>query len=162
MNLIAAVDRNWAIGCNGQLLFSIPADLRHFKRRTMGHTLLMGRKTFDSLPGLLPGRAHVVLTRGLDFHPPGVQVLHSIEEARTYSCTGEVFLIGGAAVYAALLDGCKLAYITKIDAAAPQADAFLPNLDALPHWQLQSESPWQIDNGLRFRYCVYAAERKDS
>jgi len=159
MTLIAAVDNNWGIGFRGAPLFRLSADLRRFKALTGGHALLMGRKTYDSLPkpeGLpvLPGRAHAVLSRDPAFSPPGVTVLRSLDEARAYAQAQETYLIGGGEIYAALLDGCELAHITKIDATRP-ADTFMPNLDALLAWTLTEESPWQEENGVRFQYCVY-------
>ena len=162
MTLIAAVDANWGIGFRGAPLFRLPTDLARFKSLTMGHALLMGRKTFDSLPnpegvpGLLPGRAHVVLSRDPAFSPPGVTVLRSLNEARAFARSRETFLIGGGDIYAALLGDCALAYVTKIDAARP-ADAFLPNLDALPAWRPQEQSPWMVEDGVRFSFCVYTA-----
>ena len=154
MTLIAAVDRNWGIGCCGKPLFRIPADLRRFKALTMGHALLMGRKTFDSLPGLLPGRTHAVLSRAPDFAPPGVTVLRSLDQARDFARVKDTFLIGGGEIYAALLDACNQAYITQIDAARP-ADAFMPNLDTLPEWEMTAAGEWVEENGLRYRYCLY-------
>ena len=160
MTLIAAVDRAWGIGRGGRLLFRILADLRRFKALTMGHALLMGRKTFESLPGPLPGRACGVLSASR-CSIPGVTVLRTKEEALAWAqgmpCEQgrETFLIGGASVYEALLDDCDTACITKIDALGG-ADAFMPNLDALPQWRLTEAGPWQEDGGLRFRYCVYA------
>ena len=162
MTLIAAVDRAWAIGRHNTPLFHIPADLRRFRALTMGRALLMGRRTFDSLPRrgnppwLLPGRAHAVLSRDPEFHPPGVTVLRSLDEARAYAQSRETFLIGGGELYAALLDDCERALITKIDASR-EADAFMPNLDALPGWRLLEEGPWQEENGLRFRFCLYGS-----
>ena len=158
MTLIAAVDKHWGIGHRGAPLFRVPADLRRFKALTMGRALLMGRRTFDSLPGLLPGRAHAVLSRDMGFSPTGVTVLRNLDEAREFSQTHKTFLIGGGEIYAALLDACALAYITKIDAAR-EADAFVPNLDALPEWTLSHEGPWQEENGPRYKYCTYARLR---
>jgi len=167
MILIAAVDNRWGIGYRGAPLFHISADLRRFKALTMGRALLMGRKTFDNLPkqdnlskqdsllGLLPGRAHAVLSRGPDFAPPGVTVLRDLDQARAFARDRETFLIGGGEIYAALLKDCGLAYITKIDADR-EADAYMPNLDALPGWQLREESPWMEEDGARFRFCTYA------
>jgi len=154
LTLIAAVDNRWGIGHRGAPLLRIPADLRRFKALTMGHALLMGRKTFDSLPGILPGRAHVVLSRDPDFSPPGVAVLHGLDQAREFLRTRKVFLIGGGEIYAALLDDCALAFITKID-AAPQADTFMPDLDALPDWTMTYEGPCQEADGISFKYCIY-------
>ena len=155
MTLIAAVDRAWGIGHGGGLLWRIPADLQRFKALTMGHALLMGRRTFESLPEPLPGRAHGVLSQNLAFAPPGVTVLRTKEEALAWAQGRETFLIGGASVYEALQDHCDTAYITKIDALGG-ADAFMPDLDALPQWRLTEAGPWQEDAGVRFRYCVYA------
>ena len=154
MILLAAVDRAWGIGREGELLFRIPTDLKRFKALTMGHALLMGRKTFDSLPGPLPGRACGVLSASR-CSIPGVTVLRTKEEALAWAQGRRAFLIGGAAVYGMLLDHCDSAYITKIDTLCV-ADAFMPDLDALPQWRLTGEGPWQEDAGLRFRYCVYA------
>jgi len=158
MTLIAAVDSSWGIGHRGAPLFRVPADLRRFKALTMGHALLMGRKTFDSLPGLLPGRAHAVLSRDPSFAPPGVTVLRSLDEARAFAQAYDVFLVGGGEIYTALLEGCELAHITKI-AAAPQADAFMPNLDEMPRWHLAEAGPWQEADGVRFQYCLYKHEK---
>jgi len=154
MTLIAAADTRWGIGHRGAPLFRIPADLRRFRALTMGRALLMGRKTFDSLPWLLPGRAHVVLSRDPDFHPPGVTVLRSLDEARAYAQARETFLIGGGELYAALLEDCEQALITKIDASR-EADSFMPNLDALPGWTMTEESPWMEEGGARYKYCAY-------
>jgi dihydrofolate reductase len=154
MTLIAAVDRNWGIGHRGAPLLRIPADLARFKALTMGHALLMGRKTFESLPGLLPGRAHAVLSRDPDFAPKGVTILRGLDEARAFSLGQKTFLIGGGEIYKALLDGCGQALVTKSDAAR-EADAFMPNLDALPEWRLAHEGPWREENGARYKYCAY-------
>ena len=159
MTLIAAVDHRWGIGYRGAPLFRLPADLRHFKSLTMGRALLMGRKTFGSLPGLLPGRAHAVLSRDPSFAPPGVTVLRSLDEARAYAQAQETFLVGGGEIYAALLADCALAHITRIDAAR-QADAFMPDLDRLPGWAVTDEGPWQEENGVRFQFCVYENDGK--
>ncbi|MCL2107026.1 MAG: dihydrofolate reductase, partial [Oscillospiraceae bacterium] len=112
LRLIVAVDRAWGIGRNNELLFRLSADLRRFKALTMGHVLLMGRHTFDSLPGPLPGREHVVLSRDPAFAPAGVTVCPSAEQALTRARElagargAQIFVIGGARVYAALLNTC--------------------------------------------------------
>jgi len=156
MTIIVCVDRNWAIGREGQLLFRIPADMARFRELTMGYVLLMGRRTFESLPGPLPGRTHVVLSRDTGFASPGVTVCRSLEESMAAAkALGEVFVIGGGKVYAALLPYCERALVTQVDAAAPAADTFFPNLDEHPRWRLIDAGEWQEEAGLRFRYCEH-------
>jgi dihydrofolate reductase len=154
MTLIAAVDRAWGIGSADGLLFRVPADFKRFRALTMGRALLMGRKTFESLPGPLPGRAHAVLSRDPSFGPTGVTVLRSLAQAREYAQGCAVFLIGGGEVFRALLDDCEAAYITKVDTLGG-ASVFMPDLDALPQWRLTREGPWQEAAGLRFHFCEY-------
>jgi dihydrofolate reductase len=152
MTAIVAVDKNWAIGYNDRLLFHIHADLRHFKERTMSHSIVMGRKTFASLPGLLPGRTHIVLTRNTDFTHPGVVAVHNLDSSQL---PDDAFVIGGAQIYAQLLPRCGAAVVTKIDAAASQADAWFPNLDETTDWICAEESPVYAENGLRYKFSFY-------
>ncbi len=156
MNLIVAVDRNWAIGYQGGLLFRIPEDLKRFKALTLGHPVLMGRKTLESFPGRrpLPGRANWVLSRDPGFQPQGCVVYRDLDSLRA-DAPDDSFVIGGESVYRALLPWCDVAYVTKIDAAAPAADAFFPDLDADPVWRVAEEAPWMEFQGVRFRYVTY-------
>ena len=164
MTLIAAADREWGIGRAGGLLWRIPADLRRFQALTMGHALLMGRKTFGSLPGLLPGRAHAVLSRACGeqaaslYSFPDITVLHNREEALAWAQGKQVFLIGGGEIFHEMLGDCERAYITRIDAAGG-ADTFMPNLDELPEWRLAEAGAWREAAGLRWRFCEYGRAR---
>lgn len=160
MNAIVVVDRNWAIGCENQLLFSLPSDMKHFRTLTSGGTLIMGRKTLDSFPGgrPLPNRRNIVITRSADFHRDGCEVAASPEQALALaggSQADHVWLIGGSSVYAQLLPLCRQAYITKVDAAAPRADAFFPDLDRLPGWEVESLQDPMTENGLCYRFITY-------
>lgn len=128
VSIIVAVDRNWAIGNKGDQLFYIREDLRHFKELTMGCPIIMGRKTFEALPrGPLPGRRNIVITRSADYAPAGAETAPSLEAAIAL-CAGaqEVFIIGGAQIYALALPLATDLYLTQIDAAAPEADTFFP------------------------------------
>lgn len=128
ISIIVAVDRNWAIGNKGDQLFYIREDLRHFKELTMGCPIIMGRKTFEALPrGPLPGRRNIVITRSADYAPAGAETAPSLEAAIAL-CAGsqEVFIIGGAQIYALALPLATDLYLTQIDAAAPEADTFFP------------------------------------
>lgn len=138
ISIIVAVDRNWAIGHRGDQLFYIREDLRHFKELTLGHPIIMGRKTFEALPrGPLPGRRNIVVTRQGVYHPSGAETAASLEDAIALcSDAAEVFIIGGAQVYEQALPLATDIYLTQIDAAAPEADTFFPALD------VDSDAPW--------------------
>ena len=127
INIIAAIAENNAIGLKGKLLYWLPADLKRFKALTTGHTIIMGRKTFDSLPkGALPNRRNVVLTRSKkDF--PGAESFSSLQEALA-SCGAEeeVFIIGGASVYAEALPLANRLCLTEVHDTPQEADAFFP------------------------------------
>lgn len=117
MDAIVAVDARWGIGRDGGLLFRISADLRRFKVLTMGHTVVMGRRTLQSLPGGrgLPGRRNLVLSRQGDLAPEGAEVFHEVQPM--LDAAGEdAFVIGGAQVYRLLLPACRRLYVTQIDA----------------------------------------------
>lgn len=155
---IAAVSRNWGIGRDNDLLYNIPEDKKFFRRTTLEHTVIMGRKTLLSLPNGKPfkDRNNVVLSRNKDFHPEGVTVLGSVEEAVKYAEDGggEVFIVGGGSVYKEMLPFCGKALITKID-GTPDADVFFPNLDELPEWKLTEESEEQEYEGVKYKFCTY-------
>ena len=161
MNLIAAADKNWGIGYQGGLLCHLSGDLKYFKETTMGHTVVMGRTTLESLPGRkgLPGRKNIVLSRQQNYGAPGVdRVVHSLMELTILlSKDRDAFVIGGAEVYRALLPVCDTCYITRIDAEFP-ADRWLPNLDEDPDFELAWQSEEMEENGIRYRFLRY--ERK--
>lgn len=127
MKLIVNIDRNGGIGKNGELLVHIKEDMQRFKELTSGNTVVMGRKTLESLPGgkPLPDRVNVVLTRNRDYYAEDVVICHSIDEIKML--TGEVFVIGGGEIYAQLIDLCDTAYITRTDIDG-NADTFMPEL----------------------------------
>ena len=128
MNLIVAIDRKGAIGKGGDLLFHISADLRRFKALTMGNTIVMGRRTFESLPkGALPGRQNIVVTRQPDYAAPGVDVAHSLEEAVKLART-PIYIIGGAEIYRQALPMADTLHLTVIDAEDKEADTFFPQI----------------------------------
>ncbi len=144
MNLIAAVDKNWAIGKAGRLLVSIPSDRETFRRETVGKAVIMGHKTLMSLPGGQPlaKRTNIVLSRDPDLRVKGAVVCRSVEEALGAVggfAPGDIFVIGGQETYDAFLPYCDTAFITYIDYAY-QADTYLRNLDREPDWTLCEES----------------------
>ncbi len=164
MILIAAVDNNWAIGLRGDLLVRIPADQKYFKEKTIGHTVVMGRRTLESFPSGQPliKRRNIVLTKNADFAVKGVETAGSLEELDILlkdSAPDEVFCIGGGSVYRELLDRCDEALITKIDKEF-EADTFIPDLDHDPDWELVSESEEQTYFDLIYHFRTYRRNRK--
>lgn len=159
MNLIAAVDSNWAIGYQNKLLVSIPDDMKLFRNTTQGHVVVMGRKTLESFPNGRPlkNRVNVVLTSDKSYKVEGAIVVHSLEELdvelEKYD-SDEIYVIGGESIYRQLLDRCNRAYITKIEYEY-QADAYFPNLDELPEWRMVSESEEQTYFDIIYAYTIY-------
>lgn len=155
MNLIAAVDQNWAIGKDGDQLCYIPADLKRFQALTTGHAVILGRKTLATFPGGRPlkNRRNLILSRSAAFAPEGAEVFADVDSLLE-AAPADAFVIGGESVYKALLPYCDKAYITKIDRAWP-ADAFFPDLDADPAWQVTEEGEPLEHEGLAFRYVTY-------
>ena len=126
--LVLARAANGVIGRDGAMPWHIPADLRHFKQITKGRPMIMGRKTFDSLPGLLDGRRHIVLTRDTAWDEDGAEVVHSVEEALKRANGPHVCVIGGAEIYALFLPLAHRIELTEI-AATPDGDTWMPAFD---------------------------------
>ena len=159
MQLIAAADTRWGIGKSGQLLVTIPADMKYFQSVTMGHTVIMGRKTLESFPGKKPlkNRRNIVLSRMEGYVVEGAEVVPDVETALELVKDlnpDEVFCIGGAMIYRLFLPYCDMALITRIDHVY-DADAFLPDLDADNAWKLVRESDEQVFFDLTYRFCTY-------
>ncbi len=161
MNIIVNVDKNWAIGRNGALLFPIAADLQNFKRLTLHKVVVMGRKTLESLPGGKPlkERLNVVLSASMP-ETEGLYICRSIDEMQQLFLTepfaglttDDVFVIGGETVYRQLLPLCSKAYITKVEASAAEPDAFFPDIDSMDEWRITgtSERFFQAETAYRF------------
>lgn len=158
--MIAAVGRDLELGLGGNLVWHIPADLKNFKKLTMGHPVIMGRKTWESLPKRpLPGRLNIVLSRSLE-STDGAVVTHSLEEALK-ACEGEdvPFVIGGADVYASMLPYATRLYITSVDADAPEGvDAWFPEFRH--EWRLDEAGEW-IEDGKEMKYRFESWLKKD-
>ena len=162
MNIIVAVDENWAIGYRGDLLVRIPADHKMFRNETIGKVVVLGRKTMDTFPGGLPlaGRTNIVLTRNPEDQVKDAIVVHSVEELlaelKNYD-TKDVYVIGGDSVYSQLLPYCDTAHVTKIDRSY-EADTYFPNLDASGEWEITAESDEQSYFDTTYHFLKY--ERK--
>ena len=159
MNLIAAVDENWAIGNKNQLLVRIPADQKFFRETTTGKVVVMGRKTLESFPNGLPlkNRTNIVLTHDPDYRVKDAVVVHSMEELHeelAKYASEAIYVIGGETVYRQLLDECDVAHITKISFAY-DADAYFPNLDEMPEWRIAADSEEQTYFDLEYFFYRY-------
>ena len=128
-SLVVAMSRNGVIGRNNQLPWRLPADLAFFKRTTMGHPVIMGRRTYESIGKPLPGRLNIVVTHRQDFDAPGCTVAHSLDEAyRAAGDAAEVSIIGGSAIFAEALAKADTVYLTEVDADV-EGDVFFPSFD---------------------------------
>lgn len=156
LSIIVAVARGGAIGASGDLLYHISADLRRFKQLTMGHPVIMGRKTFESFPkGPLPGRRNIVVTRNQEYPAEGIERVSSLEEA-CRRAGEDAFVIGGGEIYRMAMDVADRIYMTEIDADAPGADTFFPAVDP-GVWRIVEEGEWAEDpkrGALRYT-CLY-------
>lgn len=159
MNLIAAVDKNWGIGCKNKLLVSIPADMKFFRETTLGKVVVMGRKTLESFPNGQPlkKRVNIVLTHDADYKVNDAVIVHSMEELweelKKYA-SEDIYVIGGETIYKQLLDECDVAHITKIDYEF-EADAYFPNLDEMPEWKMTQDSEEQTYFDLEYYFYKY-------
>ena len=159
MNLIAAVDKNWAIGYQNKLLTSIPEDMKFFRQTTTGKVVVMGRKTLESFPGKkhLKNRTNIVLTKNPSYQAEGAIVVHNEDELREelkkYD-SEDIFVIGGESIYRQFLDECDKAYITKIEYAYT-ADAYFPNLDEKEEWKITAESEEHTCVDLEYFFLTY-------
>lgn len=155
MYAIAAVDQRWGIGRDNALLFRIPADMKRFRALTEGGTVLMGRKTLQSLPGGrgLPNRRNIVLTGDRSFTAENAEIVHFPVEA-VFQAGEEAWVIGGESVYRQFLPLCRRVYLTKI-LADGHADAFFPDLDSDPRWRLDRAEAVCQENGVKYQFTEY-------
>ena len=159
MKAIVAVDSNWAIGNKGQLLVSIPADQKNFRRITTGNTIVYGRKTLETFPQqvVLPNRRNIILSTREDYTVKNAEVAHNREELLELvenEDKDNVFIIGGASVYKEFLDLCDEAIVTMIEKEY-QADTYFPNLDKESEWELVDESDEQVHFDITYTYRTY-------
>ena len=154
--IIAAVAANGVIGHRGGLPWTLPEDLRHFKALTMGHTLVMGRATYDSIGRPLPGRRTIVITRQTVWSVPGVDVAHSVDEALLMAGRGDVFVAGGGDVYRQCLDRADRLHLTLVGVAV-DGDTWFPDFDrTVFHEVAREEHP---EGPLPFAFVTY--ERRE-
>lgn len=163
---VVAVDNNFGIGSNNELLAHIPEDLKMFKEITSGGAVIVGRKTYDSLPKKpLPNRTNIIITSQAKDKPElkkANEIISNMEYIKAWLSNDEVihdnegiYVIGGGMIYEELLPYCERVYITKIHNAYDNADTFFPNIDDLPEWEMTSASEIKEHEGIQYQFCVY-------
>ncbi|MBQ7359130.1 MAG: dihydrofolate reductase [Lachnospiraceae bacterium] len=163
MNLVVAVDENWAIGNKNQLLVRIPNDMKQFRELTTGKVVVLGRKTLETFPQGQPlkNRTNIILTTDPKYQVKDAIVVHSIEELletlKNYD-DEDIYIIGGDSVYKQMLPYCNVAHVTRIDHAY-EADRYFPNLDKDPEWVITADSDEQYYFDLTYQFVKY--ERKN-
>ncbi|MGL4790325.1 MAG: dihydrofolate reductase [Anaerotignaceae bacterium] len=160
MIMIVAVDKNWGIGINGDLLTPLPEDMAFFRETTKDSVIVMGRKTLLSFPNGKPlkNRINIVITTNKDFKEEGCIIVNSIEEAIAEAnkyTDKKAFVVGGGTIYNQMLEHCQLAYITKINHVFEEADTFIHNLDNLEQWEVVEESETKEYKGITFNFLTY-------
>ena len=155
MNLviIAAIGKNNELGKDNKLIWHLPGDLKFFKEKTIGKNIVMGRKTFESLPKMLPNRHHIVITTG-NIDNSEVEVYHSIEDfLKVYSYSGETCVIGGASIYNSLIDYVDVMYLTEINKECLDADSYFPDFDR-EGWRSEVIGN-NTENGISYKHVLY-------
>ncbi|MFC4872940.1 dihydrofolate reductase [Negadavirga shengliensis] len=164
ISIIVAKAKNNAIGLDGRLPWHLPSDLKHFKKTTSGHHVILGRKTFESLGKPLPGRTHIIVTKNKNFTPPpGQYVAHSIEDAINIAKSKEldrIFILGGAEIYKLALPLADEMIITEIE-TLPEADTFFPEFDR-EKWQIKSREHVPKDDQNKFDHAFVTYIRKNA
>lgn len=160
MKMIAAADKNWAIGNDGKLLTHLSGDMKFFRSKTVGNVVILGRKTLSTFPGGKPlkDRENIVLTSNENFDGQGAVVVHSIDELMEYVKkfnSDSVYVIGGESVYSQLMKYCDTSYITKFDKEFDEADVYIENLDKSDEWILEDESEPIEEKEILYRFCTY-------
>src|SRR5690606_4057986 len=156
ISLIAAMSRERAIGANNQMLWHLPKELAHFKRTTLNKTVVMGRKTYESLGRPLPNRRNVILTRQQDLHIEGCEIVHTVEEVLQKYGDEELMITGGGEIYELFLPIADRLYLTKVGVDIAHADAYFPEFDEQEFTLTSSEFVESDEkNKYSFTICVY-------
>ena len=162
LNIIVAYDKNRAIGYSGDLLWKRGEkrdDMKHFKDLTINSTVVMGRKTLESIGIALPNRRNIVLTKKSSIDIPGIEIAHSLDEAYEMSHTDkQIYVIGGGEIYQQAIRDVEKIYATEIDALINPADTYFPDLDK--NWQITNIEEHELDDRNKYAYNFVTYERK--
>lgn len=162
MFLVATVDRNWAIGKTGRLLYEIPVDAANFREQTSRNNVVYGRKSFEAIQhGVAPeGRHTIILTRDANYTCDGATVIHDISELERFP-SNSIYIAGGASIYQQLYSRCKYAMITYVDSVILDSDAFFPNLNNDSNWMQLYSGPTLYYQGLPYQFIIYLNKAVD-
>ncbi len=153
VSMIAAIGKNNELGKNNDLIWHFSEDMKFFKKTTTGNTVVMGRKTFESLPHALPNRRNVVITANKEYVAEGAEVANSIEQAIQMTKNDEVFIIGGGRIYAKFLPFAEKLYLTEINASCDDADVYFPKFNRNAYFSEQL-TDYTVD-GINFKHILY-------
>lgn len=160
VKMIVAIGLNNEIGTEGNLIWPIREDLRHFKAVTLGHPVIMGRKTWESLPKRpLPGRRNIVVTRNCGYSAPGAEIAPSVEEAVRMTSGEEPFVIGGEQIYRLAFPYCNELHLTRIHDTCRNADAFFPEIDNKEWTETDNSGPLTADT-IKYEFCTLRRNKK--
>lgn len=154
LSIIVAYDKNRGIGIENRLPWHLPEDLAHFKSTTSGHTIIMGRKTFESIGRILPNRRHIIVTRNKDWQLDGVEAAHSLSQAQAMAANEQAFIIGGAEIYQQALAIAETVIATEIDGDYV-CDAFFPELPASNWKESNRTTHTTANNVLSYAFVTY-------
>ncbi|HEY0626548.1 MAG TPA: dihydrofolate reductase [Allosphingosinicella sp.] len=158
IQIVVARADNGVIGKDGKLPWHLPADLKHFKRLTLGTPMIMGRKTFESLPGLLPDRRHIILTRDRSWSAPGVEAVHSVDEALQRAPSNSISVVGGAEIFALLMPCATDFYLTEVHCDA-DGDTSMPAPDSADWREVSREHHLAADGRPAFSFVHFIRRR---
>ncbi|MBE6827966.1 MAG: dihydrofolate reductase [Ruminococcaceae bacterium] len=158
VSIIAAVGKNLELGKDNDLIWHFKEDMKFFRETTTGHTVIMGRKTFDSLPGALPNRRNIVISRNKNLLLEGAEVVPSVEKALKAADGDEIFCIGGGSIYSAFLPIADRLYLTEIDAECDSADIYFPKFDKNDYTRKKLTD--FESNGVKFSHILYTRKAK--
>ena len=161
LSIISAIGKNNEIGKANTLLWNLPADMKHFKETTNGHTIIMGQKTFESIGRPLPNRRNIILTKDEFFKREGIEIVYSVPELmdllqKTEGKDSECFVIGGGQIYKLFIDIADRLYITHVNQSFPNADTFFPDIDTTK-WEKTSGEKYPRDekNNYDLEFAIY-------
>lgn len=158
VSIIAAVGKNLELGKDNDLIWHFKEDMKFFRETTTGHTVIMGRKTFDSLPGALPNRRNIVISRNKNLLLEGAEVVPSVDKALKAADGDEIFCIGGGSIYSAFLPIADRLYLTEIDAECDSADTYFPKFDKNDYTRKKLTD--FESNGVKFSHILYTRKAK--